>query len=206
MPEMTALSRQPRRGDSESFTLIELLLCMAIVAILVGLTFAAVSALYSKANRSRATSEITAMGAALEGYKTDNGIYPPSDGAVLLTNTPYSAYDGTSLPYQTNSQALYQALSGQTNFSDAHASGVKTYMTFKTIQLGNVNSAGSWSANSTYIKDPWGYSYGYSTGPSVSTTAATNSPYAGAGFFDLWSTGNSLVAKVNTNAWISNWQ
>jgi len=206
MAEMTASSRQPRRGGAESFTLIELLLTMAIIAILMGLTFAAVTALYSRASRSRASSEIQAMSAALEGYKTDNGIYPPSDGSLLLTNTPYANFDGTSVNYQTNSQILYQALSGQTNFSDVHAAGVKTYMNFKANQLGNLNSTGAWGAGSTYVQDPWTYSYAYSTGPSVSTVGATNSPYNGPGFFDLWSTGGLLAAKVNTNAWISNWQ
>jgi prepilin-type N-terminal cleavage/methylation domain-containing protein len=203
MPEKTALSRKPRKSRPASFTLIELLTVMAIISVLMALTFAAISALWSRANRSRASSEIQAMSAALEGYKTDNGIYPPSDGTVLLTNT-YAAYDGTSVAYQTNSQLLYQALSGQTNYADTHVSGVKTYMTFKTIQLGNfAAAAGTTGTNATYIRDPWGYSYGYSTGPSPAST--TNSPYAGSGFIDLWSTGGLLVSKVNTNAWISSW-
>jgi hypothetical protein len=83
-------------------------------------------------------------------------------------------------------------------------------MAFKVTQMGNVTAAaGTAPPGSTYIKDPWNYSYGYSTGSVVGTT--TNAPYNGYGFFDLWSTGGLLAAQVGataslTNAWISNWQ
>jgi prepilin-type N-terminal cleavage/methylation domain-containing protein len=207
MPEMTALCLLLRRKRLASFTLIELLTVMAIIAILAALVLAAGQGVWNKAARSRASGEIQAMSTALESYKTDNGIYPSSDGTQLLTNTPYSAYDGTSSNYQTNSQILYQALSGQTNFNDVHAAGVKSYMPFKISQLGNYNAAaGTTGSGSTYIKDPWGYSYGYSTG-----NGTTSYPYNGSNFFDLWSTGGVLQAQVSataslTNAWISNWQ
>lgn len=183
-----------------SFTLIELLTVIAIIAILAALILAAGNGVMAKAARSRASSEIQAMSTGLEGYKTDNGIYPPASN--LTTNT-YTANDGSQSGgvYQASSQLLYQALSGQTNFNDIHLAGVKSYMPFKPNQLGNVSAAaGTTGSGSTYIQDPWNYSYGYSTG------STANYPYNGSGFFDLWSTGGYLVAKLNTNAWISNWQ
>src|SRR5450631_3145668 len=115
MQELTALSRVLRRNRWASFTLIELLTTMAIIAILIGLTIAALSGMLVTAGRNRATAEIQAMGSALDAYKTDNGIYPPSDGTLLLTNTTYASFDGTSINYKTNSQLLYRALSGKTN-------------------------------------------------------------------------------------------
>jgi len=210
MPEMTALGRMLRKKRLASFTLIELLTVMAIIIILASLMLFAGSGVIQKAKRSRASSEIQALATALEGYKTDNGIYPPSDGTLLGTNTPYSSLDGTSTAYLTNSQLLYQALSGQTNYNDTHAAGVKAYMSFKITQVGNYNAAaGTTGSGSSYVRDPWGYSYGYSTGTIVGTT--TNCPYNGSGFFDLWSTGSVLQAQVSTtpsltNAWLSNWQ
>lgn len=186
--------RELRRA---SFTLVELLVVMAIIAILVALTLAAASGVMTKAARSRAASEVQAMSTALEGYKTDNGIYPQSDG-VLLTNV-YTASDGTSTAYQTNSTLLYVALSGQTNYSTPPASGTKSYMNFKANQLANLTGPYS------YIKDPWNYSYGYSTGDNK--TPEINYPYNGTGFFDLWSTGGLTGTKnTNTAAWLSNWQ
>jgi prepilin-type N-terminal cleavage/methylation domain-containing protein len=206
MPKMTVSSMVSRKSRLASFTLVELLVVMAIIAILCALVLMAASGVWTKAARNRAASEIQAMSTALESYKTDNGIYPPSDG-VLLTNSPYSAYDGSQINYQTNSQILYLALSGQTNFTDTPAAGTKAYMSFKANQVGNPTGA---SGGGSYVKDPWNYSYGYSTG-SAPSAATTNYPYNGGGFFDLWSTGGLLAAKVAatpslTNAWISNWQ
>lgn len=213
MPEMTALCLLLRRKRLASFTLIELLTVIAIIAILAAIVLSAGSGLFQKAARSRAAGEIQAMSAALEGYKTDNSLYPPSDGTLLLTNTAADPYfskedDGSQSggAYQTNSQLLYQALSGQTNYDDVPVAGVKSYMSFKISQLGNSTAAaGTTGSGSTYIKDPWNYSYGYSTG-TLPGAATPSYPYNGNLSFDLWSTGGLLTANVNTNAWISNWQ
>jgi prepilin-type N-terminal cleavage/methylation domain-containing protein len=204
MPKMTALSVAPQRN--RSFTLVELLTVMAIIAILAALILAAGSGVMKKAARSRASGEIQAMSTALEGYKTDNGVYPPSEGVLLLTNTAADPYfskedDGSQSggAYQTNSQILYLALSGQTNFADTPVAGKKVYMSFKRNQVGDATGG-------SYVIDPWGYSYGYSTG---STNGATTPsyPYNGNGFFDIWSTGGLIgTAATNVNAWISNWQ
>jgi prepilin-type N-terminal cleavage/methylation domain-containing protein len=196
-------------GRLASFTLVELLTVMTIIAILAALTLAAANGVFNTGARARARGEVQAMSTALEGYKTDNGIYPPVAG--LTTNT-YSASDGSSSGgvYQQSSQLLYQALSGQTNYADVPVSTSKSYMTFKINQLGNSTApAGTTGNGSTYIKDPWSYAYGYSTG-TVPGAATTNYPYNGNGFFDLWSTGGVTLAKYSannslTNAWIANW-
>jgi type II secretory pathway pseudopilin PulG len=183
---------------------------MAIIAILAAMTLAAFTGVWAKASRSRAASEIQAMTAASEGYKTDNGTYPYTNaatafamsGSTLLTNSAAAPYfsttlDGTSTAYQKTSQVLYLALSGQTNFTANPAPGSKIYMSFKQNQVGDLTGA---LTGASYVKDPWGYSYGYSIG------TAASYPYNGTGFFDLWSTGGFKAANMNTNAWINNWQ
>jgi len=197
MPETTALSPRFPKRRLASFTLIELLTVMAIIAILAGLILYAGSGVMLKAKRSRASSEIQAMSTALEGYKTDNGIYPPASN--MLTNA-YAANDGSQSGglYQLSSQLLYQALASQTNFT-ATPTGAKVYMSFKANQIGDLTGA---VTGGSYVQDPWAYSYGYST----ATNSAGLTPYNGAGFFDLWSTGGLKAAQANTNAWLSNWQ
>lgn len=204
MPTIRRSASARPKGVLASFTLIELLTVIAIIAILAALTLYAASAVMEKARRSRAASEVQAMSTALEGYKTDNGIYPQTN--VLLTNT-YNTTDvsTTDGAYQKSSHLLYLSLSGQTNFDDTPASGAKAYMSFRANQIGDPTGA---LTGSTYVQDPWLYSYGYSTG-STNGAPTASYPYNGSGFFDLWSTaGKGLVGSTaaNTNAWISNWQ
>src|SRR5450631_4335250 len=161
MLKMTASNVVLRKNRVASFTLVELLTVMAIIAILVALTLGAASGVMNKAARSRAASEIQAMSTALEGYKTDNGIYPPSSG--LLTNT-YAGGDGSPGGgglYIASSQILYVALSGQTNFTGVPSAGTKVYMSFKAYQVGDPTGAIN---GGSYVKDPWTFAYGYSTG------------------------------------------
>jgi len=65
----------------EGFTLVELLIVIAIIAILAALTLNTAGYIQKKAARSRAETEIAALSAALESYKADNGDYPQTNGA-----------------------------------------------------------------------------------------------------------------------------
>jgi prepilin-type N-terminal cleavage/methylation domain-containing protein len=201
------------RKKAHSFTLIELLTVMVIIAILAALVLAAANGAWTTAARSRARAEIQAMSGANEGYKADNGVYVQGD-SNLMTNgatsgTFYTAADGTVTgdEYQTNSTLLYVALSSEAYYggpiiTTSPATG-KSYMQFKVNQIGNPSGLYS------YIKDPWNASYGYSTG-TTNGAPSTNYPYTGSGQFDLWSTGGITLSKYSsnhalTNAWISNW-
>src|ERR1700722_13325495 len=204
MRETTALSMGLRKKRLASFTLVELLTVMAIISILASLMIFAATSMWTKAKRSRAASEIQGMSAALESYKTDNGIYP--EASSLLTNT-YTANDGKQSggQYQASSRLLYKALSSKVSFSDftlstASPATGKAYMSFKQNQIGDPTGA---ITGGSYVQDPWGYSYGYSTGDANNPQQI--SPYSGRGFFDLWSTGGLTVpANTNINTWISN--
>jgi prepilin-type N-terminal cleavage/methylation domain-containing protein len=190
------------RQRSDSFTLVELLAVMAIIAILAAVILGAGNGVFIKGMRSRASTEIAAISSAAEGYKTDNGIYPQSDG-LLLTN--YTSADGSVSgdEYQVNSQTLFQCLASELNLggpviNTAPCTG-KIYMSFKANQVGNPSTGNS------YIMDPWKQSYGYSTG-TTNGAPSPSYPYNGSGFFDLWTTAGTKVGNTNLNIWISNWQ
>ena len=78
---------------------------MAIILVLAGLILATSSYVSNKGARSRAEVEIAAMSAALENYKTDNGVYP-SDITIDARTI------GDPAQYQTASATLFKNLSG----------------------------------------------------------------------------------------------
>jgi type II secretory pathway pseudopilin PulG len=187
-----------------AFTIIELLIVIAIIIILAGLVISMVGYVQKKGARSRAEAEIAAISAALESYKADNGIYPTDANTTALK--PNTMGDPRALAYQNASVSLYKPLSGDNNANrtvdasdDPSGSGVvpKTYFAFKPNQLSPTDQA----QNVTAIRDPFGNSYGYSTVKSSNPTGADGYNPT----FDLWSTAGETNPAPNQNLWIKNW-
>jgi prepilin-type N-terminal cleavage/methylation domain-containing protein len=59
-----------------AFTLIELLIVVAIIAVLAGLTLGTMGFVNRKGAESRARAEVAALAAAIESYKLEFGVYP----------------------------------------------------------------------------------------------------------------------------------
>jgi len=83
-------STKTQRRPIGGFTLVELLIVIAIIAILAALVLAAAGSVQKKGARSRAEAEIAALEGALESFKADNGDYPSNstagNSACLVTN------------------------------------------------------------------------------------------------------------------------
>ena len=176
-----------RAAGASAFTVVELLIVMAIILVLAGLILATSSYVQKKGARSRAEAEIAAMSAALENYKADNGIYPREARTdALISRAP----DPTT--YAPASLYLYDQLAGASNGSRTPTA--KSYFTFKPNQL----SPSDQSQNVISIRDPFGNSYGYSTAYQADPANGYNPT------FDLWSTANAEPPSDQTQ-WIKNW-
>jgi type II secretory pathway pseudopilin PulG len=181
----------PRSTDCIAFTIIEVIIVMAIILVLAGLILATSGYVQNKGRRSRAEAEIAAISAALENYKADNGIYPNGTDTNVLK--PNSMGDPNAPAYLAASLALYKVISGDADNSTDRSAELKAYFNFKPNQL---NPAAQDQAV-TFIRDPFGYSYGYSTvRASVPSGADGYNPT-----FDLWSTAN----ETDSARWIKNW-
>ena len=172
-----------------SFTIVEVLVVLAIILVLAGLILATSSYVHNKSARSRAQAEIAAMSAALENYKADNGVYPASTTPDARANG-----DPSAQIYKDASLVLYRALSGDTDLN--RQAEATTYVSFKPNQL----SPNDQSLNVSFLKDPFGNSYGYSTINGTDSTKGYNPT------FDLWSTaGTATDGAPNPVPWVKNW-
>ncbi|MGH8092649.1 MAG: type II secretion system protein [Chthoniobacterales bacterium] len=177
---------------SAAFTIIEVLVVLAIILVLAGLVLATSSYVYNKGARSRAEAEIAAISAALENYQADHGIYPVDNSVNARTMG-----DPTQTAYKSASLTLYKALSGDNDLNRQSDPGSTSYMMFKPNQL----SPADQSAQVGYLKDPFGNSYGYSTIYQTDSNKGYNPT------FDLWSTAGSVDQESTpaSLAWIKNW-
>jgi type II secretion system protein G len=74
----------------KAFTLIELLIVVAIIAILAAIAVPNFLEAQVRAKVSRAKSDLRVSALALESYFVDNNSYPPANRAIALLSTPIS--------------------------------------------------------------------------------------------------------------------
>ena len=100
---MTKTQQQHRNVMQPAFTLIEMMVVTAIIAVLAGLTFGGMSYYDQKMKYSRTEVLIASIERALEDYKSDNGSYPSGNIGDLF-NALYG--DGTNVYLATLNPAL----------------------------------------------------------------------------------------------------
>jgi len=175
------------RSETPGFTVVELLVVMTIILVLAGLILATSGYVQHKGARSRAHAEIAAISAAVENYRADNGIYPRDARTDALKSR-----DADPAAYAPASLCLYDQLAGATDGSRTPTG--KSYFAFKPNQLSPTDQ----NQNVTFIRDPFGNSYGYSTAYQLDSAGGYNPT------FDLWSTANA-DPRSGQARWIKNW-
>ena len=91
---MIKSQRRYRHGTQPAFTLMEIILVTAIIAVLASLTFGGMSYYGEKMKYSRTQVLIASIESALVQYKADNGFYPQNVGATSFTEQVYVALYG----------------------------------------------------------------------------------------------------------------
>jgi prepilin-type N-terminal cleavage/methylation domain-containing protein len=173
---------------TRSFTLIELMAVVAVIAILAGLVLGGAGAVRQRAARGQAKAEVAAIEAGLSRYQMDFGAYPAATN-ITTGNNEYNHYSTSSYP--AAGQTLFTNLWGAATYA-TNTSGGKQYLNVKPSM---VNTSGV-----NYFIDPWGYAYGYYW----SGTSSLN----GGAVPDVWSTGGQTGTGTQTNRakWITSWE
>jgi general secretion pathway protein G len=156
------MKNQGFRRRHAGFSLMELVVVVAIIVVLAGLTLGAFGFIQQKQARTKATTQVALIAKELQEYHADNRSYP--------VNTDVNGERGD--------EVLYKALYWEGY--EARDSGGKIYV--KEFDP-NYNTKGgqAWIKGTeaqARIVDPWGYYYRYRTGEQ-----AINPD------FDLWSVG-----------------
>ena len=119
-----------RSSRPRAFTLIELLIVVAIIAVLAGLTLAAMGGLNQRAARDRAKGEVAAIVNAIESHRTQTGTYP--------ANILYATLSGFlgSARFDTNSSGQIIDPYWSAYLYRTSGTGLKNLASFDVYSLG----------------------------------------------------------------------
>jgi type II secretory pathway pseudopilin PulG len=169
-----------------------------VIAILAALILSVSGYAIKKGALARAETEIKALEAALESYKTDNGSYPhqplATSGTIQYqnnnggtqTNIPSDLLDprtngnsqSNNTSYANASLELYEALTGDLSLSGTGGgAGIPNYIRDMRQDIygryySNVPISGTNQV--MYLSDPFGNCYGYSTANSTAISTGTS--------------------------------
>jgi type IV pilus assembly protein PilA len=96
------------RKNEKGFTLIELMIVIAIIGILAAIAIPQFNAYRARSYNAAALSDLRNVITGLEGYYVDWDLYPSGDAATLLADYGYSATsDGVTIGAITGGAATY---------------------------------------------------------------------------------------------------
>jgi general secretion pathway protein G len=172
------------------FSLIEMLVVIAIVGILAALVVGSMGFVQEKQARDTAKTQIASLSKAIEDYKGEMGVFPG-------TSVNYGGEEAATAA-GLHSKALYRALFYQGwQFAKDAANPANTATTARKVflsQLDPRDNKQGWVTSTTAsdptanlpILDPWGNEYRYRVGANAQNVD-----------FDVWSVGKD--GKTNTS-------
>lgn len=207
-----------KRLSPHGFTLIEMVVVVAVIIVLAALTIGIAGYAIRKGNSTQAENEIRAIQTHCDAYKEDHGTFPQNADTDALD--PRLDFDPASPKYQKASLHLYSCVTGDflpTGAPDGNPDvGSRTYGTFPPKQLSKVRGGGVNAGTVLFVQDPFGLAYAYSTTGNrqeaayrSAVRANPNAPRStdAKGFnptFDLWSTAGGTTQEHRAK-WIKNW-
>jgi prepilin-type N-terminal cleavage/methylation domain-containing protein len=153
-----------------AFTLIELLTVIAIIAVLMGLLFPALSGAKEQARRADAGTAVRNIVTACKSYYNDYGKFPPVTAAItgdVNTNGYYAFGDTTAGGAKVSNNSLFDILRAiSRGDNDGHKLNNRQQKYFEMVKAkdpknprGGFLDGGEFTANQGALMDPWGGQY-----------------------------------------------
>lgn len=89
---------EKNRRQSPAFTLVELMVVVAVIGVIAGIVLAAAGGVQKKAARDQTKAEIRSMSVALERFRSDRGAYPSGSNSTTALYTNLTNY----MSFRTN--------------------------------------------------------------------------------------------------------
>jgi len=100
--------------NKKAFTLIELLIVVAILGLLAGIIAPSIMGKFGKAKQDLTCNQMKGIGQALETFKLENGVYPDTEEGLeaLISNPDASKYPTYAGPYMGKGKLPKDSWSG----------------------------------------------------------------------------------------------
>lgn len=132
-----------RREPQKGFTLIELIIVIAVISILIGIALPRLGGMIEEGNRTKAGAELRALQAAVESYYIHNSRTYPADGSATWQS---ALTDSTTKPKLIGS-ALVDPFNGTTQYQYDRSANSTYYVIWsigadKAADITSVSDAG----------------------------------------------------------------
>lgn len=142
------------------FTLVELLVVVAIIGVLAALALTAIGGMRQRANKASSASNLKQMGAAIGLYIADNGAFPLANGGTSLPGRSGQRWWPSHIaPYAGNNPKIFWRPGASSNWDYLGVPLVSMSPLSFASPVGNNNTPTTWSGTWTEDGKPilWNY-------------------------------------------------
>jgi len=185
------------------FSLIELLIVIALIALLAGMVMAASAAIQGKMLRNRAEAFLAEIQGGLDLYKIDHGTYPINEA----NDRDAAAKHGAHVLYKHLS-GDFDPVDGEFDLDDPENKIYVESLDFKSSQKQGKGTVGIGLGGDYVAMDPFGGLIRYLCDPPNRVVGNKQEIRTLNPTYDLWSLGGATPGEddmENKSKWITNW-